>query len=390
MKRGWLAGFAILAMLAVVHTALALGEGSDWFQINNRLRVEYDDNVFLTEDDEQDSFKLIEEVELFLNMNLDQTFVSLRYRPSYVYWTDRDPDDNDFNHDIDFVLSHNFTPRLSLNLKDTFRIAELPELIDRGTVFRENNDFVYNAADGTLAYLLNPKTRLEAAGRYNILRYDENDVAEREDYDLYVAGLNLRHQMVPETALLGELRYEVADYKNNERGSDGYQAGGALEQTFSPNLLGNLRLGYQYKEFDDAKVDDTDSPYVDASLTILPSPATRLSVGGGYAMYETDVFPYTNQDQFKAYLSLAHDLTARLALYLSTTYIMSAYDAEESLSDEVAGDGDEDIFQLSAKVAYRLNRSNTLEANWQFIDLGSDVREEYTRNRVGLGWKVEL
>lgn len=382
----------LLVVVALPADLLAVGqEGSRWFQVNTRLRAEYDDNVFLTAEDEQDTLKLIAELELFLNFHRDQTFFSLRYRPSYVYWTDREPDDDDLNHDVDVVLNHEFTPRLSLSLKDTFRIAELPELVDRGTTFRENNDFLYNNASGTASYRIAPKTRVDVAGNYITLSYEEDEVADLSDYDLYVGGLNLRHQVVQETAVQGELRYETIAYDVDDRDSDKVQIGGAVEQTFSPSLLGRARLGLEQKSFDDDGIDDSDEPYGDASLTLLPSPATRLSAGIGVTQTETDVYPFANQQRYQFFASAAHDWTARLSLFLSATYVLNELDAADAISSEFTPvDGDENIIQVSARLAYRLNRSNTVEAGWQLVDLDSDVREEYVRNRLNVGWKAEL
>lgn len=392
MKQLRCAAFAALLILfALPADLLAVGEGAQWFQINNRLRVEYDDNVNLTPENEQDSYKIIEELELFLNFNLDQSFISLRYRPSYVYWTDREPDDTDFNHDIDFVLNHEFTPRLSLSVKDTFRIAELPELIDRGTTFRENNDFKYNQANGTLAFLFAPQTRAEFGVTYDLLRYDESTIADVSDYDIYTFGADLRHQVVPETEVSGQLRYETTKYDANDRDADTVQIGGAVDQTFSPALLGNARLGWEHKEFDDGTIDNSDQPFIDGRLTYLPSPATRLSAGGGFSQSETDVAPFANQDRLRLFASVAHDWTARVQWFLSTTYILNQLDAAEAVSGAATPvDGSENIFQLSSKLTYRLNRSNTLEAGWQLVNLDSDVRDDYLRNRLNLGWKTEL
>jgi len=393
MKKMTYSAAIVLFLTGALPTALfaAQDKGGQWFQINNRIRFEYDDNVFQTDDDEESSFKIIEEVELFVNFNLAQTFVSVRYRPSFVWWENRPGDESDYNHDIDFVFNHSFTPRLSLSVKDTFRIGELPELIERGTTFRENNDFVYNTVNGTATYRITPNTRAELAGRFDLLRYDDDDVADRQDYNIYTVGANLRHQLLPETALVGEFRYETVDFTDSGRDSDGIQVGGAVEQIFSPNLLGNARVGWQHKELDNARDSENDTPFADAVLTFLPSPATRISGGAGFQQVETDVFPFTNQERFRVFGSLAHDLTARLAWFVAANFITQDLDADEALADSPPPvDGDEDIFQLSARLIYRLNRANTIEAGWQFTDLDSDVRENYTRNRLNLGWKLEL
>jgi hypothetical protein len=384
-------GAALLVLAVFSFDALAVdGEGGRWFQVQNRIRIEFDDNVNLTEEDEQDSFKIIEDLEFFVNLNLEQTFLSVRYRPSFTWWEDRD-DETDLHHDVDFILNHSFTPRLSLSVKETFRLAQLAELIDRGTTLREEGDYIYNSLNGTLAYLFTPETRLDILGRYVLLQYDEDIVGELFDYDILVAGANLRRQVLPETAVQGEIRFEQIEYDGPDRGADTVQVGVGAEQVFNPGLLGDLRLGYEVKDFNEAKTDDADSPYFDAKITFLPSPATRLSTGLGYSLSETDVYPFTNQERFRLFGSLAHDITARVAWYLSGVYSMNSLDAEETLaSAPEVEDGDEDVFQVSTRLAYRINRSNTVEAGWQIVDLSSDVREDYLRNRLHIGWKTEL
>ena len=123
----------VLAFRFRAGRALSSPDETRTYQLKNRLRVQYEDNIYETEDDTESSWKIIEELELLVNFHLDQTFVGFRYRPSYVWWDNREPDDSDFHHDFDFVFAHNFTPRLTINLKDTLRVTEQPEEIDRGT-----------------------------------------------------------------------------------------------------------------------------------------------------------------------------------------------------------------------------------------------------------------
>lgn len=374
------------------------------FQLKNRLRVEYDDNIYETSDDKSDSVKIIEEVELLLNMNLERSFVGLRYRPTYVWWADREPDDDDLHHDFDLVLSHNFTPRFSLSLKDTFRIAEQPEQIDRGTVLRENDDYVYNVADALAVYAVTPETRLDVGGRYTTLRFDREEQAETDDYDIYAVGPTIRHDLTSETVVMGEYRFENITYDGPERGSDSHYVGGGFEHIFSPSLLGNIRAGAQMKQFETDGLDDATEPYFDASVTFLPSPATRVTAGAGYSMFESDVYPFASQNRTLAYLSMAHDLTARISLYVAGSYAMSEYNADEAIentivvdandddsAEEVAVfDGDETIAQFSTRASYKVNRSNWLELGWQYLNLDSDYRTDYDRNRLELGWRTQL
>ena len=385
IKGWWLVGVAVVVAQAEFANA---GENRRNFHAVNRFRIEYDDNIAQTETNEDDSVKLIEQIDLIYNLNLDQTFLSLRYEPSFVYWSDRD-DDTDFHHAFDGSLSHAFNPRISLNLKDVFRFAERPELVERGSVVREENDYVYNSANATLSYLLRQGTRVEFSGRVVTLAYEEDFVANSQDYDIYVGGLTLRHTLRPNTVVFGEARYEDISYDEDARDSDTIYLGGGVEHTFNPSLLTSLRAGYQGRDFDQTERDSNDTPYVDASLTFLPSPATRISSGVSFSQYETDVSPFASQERTRVFVSIAHDLSARISAYLTGAYTNGDFDESETPTGGVQ-DGSEDIVLFSARATYKVNRANHLEVGYQLTDLDSDIRTDFTRNRVNLGWVLKL
>ena len=397
MKLKRLMNVLLICVLVLPVSAMAREGARNW-EIVNRIRLEYDDNIRQQERDTTSSFKIIEEIQFHVNFNLENTFVGLRYRPSFVWWENRSEDSTDLFHNLDFILNHEFTPRLSLSIKDTFRYAEQPELIERGDVVRQDSDFIFNTLSGALSYKMFPQTSLEASGRYDLLRYDDDAVAERQDFDLYAAGLTLGHQIMPETRVAGEIRFETIDYDSDEfrRDADTYQAGGSVEHTFNPGLLGNLRAGMQYKDFDADDISSDTSPFVSGSLTYLPSPSTRMTLGAGFTHFEADVFPYANQERSRAFASISHDLTARVTLNVAGTYTYAKYredevpaEARERL-DIVEGDGTEEIIQLSTRISYQINRKNWLEAGWQYVDLDSDVRNDYDRNRFHVGWRTRL
>ena len=74
--------------------------------LSNRLRLGYDDNVYQAGEatladgttvshEETDSFRILEEIELLLNLNLPRTYLGLRYRPTFAWFSDRENDDSD-------------------------------------------------------------------------------------------------------------------------------------------------------------------------------------------------------------------------------------------------------------------------------------------------------
>jgi hypothetical protein len=85
-------------------------------------------------------------------------------------------------------------------------------------------------------------------------------------------------------------------------------------------------------------------------------------------------------------------------LFLAASYQNSVYHTDESIDGDAASsdglenlaDGDEDVWQLSARSSYKLNRNNYLEAQISLLTFESELREDFDRTRVELGWRTQL
>ena len=400
--------FSIMTGAAVALSALTLDAQlapmvevltSPAFEVHNRLRLEYDDNIYQEEDDTTGSFKVIEELEFLVNFDFENTFVGLRYRPTFAWWENRDEDSTDLHHSFDLNLTQRFTDRLTLGVRDTFRYAERPALEEDGVTIRERGDYIFNTIRGTLAYNVTPAGRIDTSARYDLRRYDDSDIADRNDYDKYIGGLTYRHALVPETSLSLDGRFETIEYSESRRDSSTYHAGLGAEHMFTPDFLGNANAGIQFKDYDDSSLSSDSSPYFDMGLTFLPSPATRLNAGMGYSFQDADIFPYANQERYRVYASASHDVTSRVRLNATGSYSNSEYDAADSIPVELERleidvdeleDGSEDYMLFSASVSYKVNRTNWLDAGWSFSTLDSDLRRDFDRNRYNVSWRTRF
>ncbi|MDR0994642.1 MAG: outer membrane beta-barrel protein [Verrucomicrobiota bacterium] len=376
---------------------------SEWpIHVFNRLRLGYDDNVYQSggrsesRPGKKDSFRIVEEIEVLVNLNLERTYLGLRYRPSLIWYDERENDDTDFVSDLDVNFRYNFSPTLTLSLADTLRSNQLPELQDENYVVRENDDNYFNTAIATLSYNIFPETRIDFAGRYMVQWYDHDSPARKNnDYYSLVGGVSIRQQLASRSTLMADLRYQTVTYNRADeamkRDADTIYAGLGVEQTFGPQLLGSLRGGMESRSYDNKRFDDNTRPYMEGSLTFLPTPATRLTASASYSIYESDVDAYMSQNRTHVSLSAAHDFTAKLNAYISAAYTLSSYDADYAI-DSTLTDADEDAYYVSARLAYRLNRINWIEIDYQFVKLDSEVRnrESYDRNRVDIGWRIQL
>ena len=395
--------FTVAACLSALAVS-ALAESP--VHLNNRLRIGYDDNVYqageatlpdgsTVKHDKSDSFRILEELELLLNLNQPRTYLGLRYRPTLAWFSDREDDDTDLWHDLDLNFIQKFSPALSLSFNDTLRYSQLPELQDENFVVRQDDDNYYNSALATLSYNIKPETRIDVSGRHILLRYTEDD-HENDNYYSVVGGLTLRQQLASRTTLMGDLRYQALVYDEadavNNRDANSVFAGLGAEQTFNPKMIGSLRAGVEQRMYDNENYDDNTQPYGELSVTFLPSPATRITGSASYSIYESDVAYYLSQNRTYLSLSFAHDFTAKLSFYASSAYAINEYEADYSL-EAGAVDADETSILLSARLSYRINRINWIETGVQYIELDSDLvnRESYDRLRWDvIGWKIQL
>jgi hypothetical protein len=369
------------------------------FNIFTKLSAEYDDNIRETDQNASDSMKLIAEVEFVGNMRGETAILSLRYKPAVTWWDNRDEDSVDLHHDLDVLLFNRLSERLSFNARNKFRYAELPEAIEGGTVVRQESDFIYNEAAGAVMMQVAPVVRFDVSADYKLLRYQDSAVADRNDYDKISFGAGYRYNLVPETTLGAVVGWEIYDSADRvaNRSADTYSVGAVVDHMFSPEAQVGVGLGYMTRDYDLSGLSSDSSPYADIRLTLAPSPATRLSLGLGYSLLEADIFPFVSRERLALSVSVSHDVTARINVGAALTYARSDYESDNAIQLQQpdgqpfpARDGSEDSIISSLRVSYQLNVSNWIEAAWYLTSLDSDLREDFERNRLNIGWRSKF
>ncbi len=408
-----------VAVLIVGAATAAWGAGPRNVSFESRLRLGYNDNVDRVETGREGSTTVTAEAGLTGVARFDTTFLSLRYRAGLRWFDDRRADGSvDWTHSVDFAFDQAFSRRFSLSLSDAFRYVDRPEILrEDGTIERRDSTYIYNTLNGTFSSVLTTRVRLDLTGRYVLLRYDEDVLAEREDYDTLAGGLTLRGQLAKATSGFLDGRVERTDYMKAgrsqvdpidfpgapdavrrrvpDRSADTFSLGVGGEHVFDPNLVGLLRVGVTHKEYSAANTGSSTGPYVETNLTIAPSPVFRVAVGGSYSLFQSSLVTFANQRRTAGTLRLGHDVTPRLQVNLTGSVIHSRYDEDESVRDLAMADvtgGDELAYSVGARMSLRLGRRNMcwLEAGWTYTDLDSDLRDDYRQNVVDVAWRFRL
>jgi len=374
--------------------------GRNVVDVSNLIRVEYDDNVFNTGEGVPtnviDSFKITEQIELLFDTESGPTTFGFLYSPAFTYYTDRPDDDTDISHLFDLSAGYTSPSGFSIRIKDTFRRAEEPELVADDVQFRRNNDFIYNSLNATVGAVLVPeKMELLVDGRYAVTRYDEDLVGDASDYDQISSGVELVYTLGPDKEVSGQLNFTSLDYENGFRDSDAIQAGFSYVQQMTPTTRFDIRAGYETRDLDNAVEQESDSPYVDASIVTNPAANSVVTLGAGYSLDKSPVNTFAQQERLRFYATGNYSFTPALKFAASGSYSSGTFKEEDATSifdPTVDEAGDEVVIQVSASLTYQLNVRNSIVATYQYTDLESDVRPEsdYDRNRYSIGWQYDL
>jgi len=386
--------------LIMVPVSVHANAGRNVVDVSNLIRVEYDDNVFNTGEGVPtnviDSFKITEQIELLFDTESGPTTFGFLYSPAFTYYTDRPDDDTDISHLFDLSAGYTSPSGFSIRIKDTFRRAEEPELVADDVQFRRNNDFIYNSLNATVGAVLVPeKVELLVDGRYAVTRYDEDLVGDASDYDQISSGVELVYTLGPDKEISGQVNFSSLDYENGFRDSEAIQAGFSYVQQMTPTTRFDIRAGYETRDLDDAVEQESDSPYVDASIVTNPAANSVVTLGAGYSLDKSPVNTFAQQERLRFYATGNYSFTPALKFAASGSYSNGTFKEEDATSifdPTVDEAGDEVVIQVSASLTYQLNVRNSIVATYQYTDLESDVRPEsdYDRNRYSIGWQYDL
>ncbi|HOW66670.1 MAG TPA: outer membrane beta-barrel protein [Candidatus Paceibacterota bacterium] len=398
---------SIIALGTVgLHAAYAPGltttEKSKFWSVSATLRGFYDDN-YMTQPSgpaERDSFGVEVSPALTLNFPMDQTLISAGYIMGMRWYEDRDEDSADWTHQVSLLMNHAFSENYKLKVSESFVIGQEPGLMNAGAFLvqkmRVPGNNIMNAAGIDFDAQLSRLFSLLVGYANNLYDYDpdgDDSYSAYLDRLEHMATVNLRYQALPNTIGILGYQFGVLDYTSD------YTIGGidsdyrnsyshyfylGVDQTFTPELMGSIRLGGQFTDYNnlpsDADADDTDlTPYADASITWAYNEGSNAQLGVKYSRIASDMASL-DQSALSIYGSINHAFTAKLRGSLLAQYQNSEFN--EGPMDSAT----DDYFLVGANLSYQISRYLATEVGYNFDSLDSDVDgREFDRNRVYLG-----
>lgn len=383
-----------LSLATLMLAANGFSEQERVIRVQNHLRFGFDDNLYLNEAEEE-SAEVMDILNISGKLNFSsRTDAVFSYQPEVRYRFDGDPKTITF-HDAYGRLNHALSQRAFLTISDRMRY-QIRDAQD-GAVTQTDANYLNNDLMGALDFSLSSITQLKLGGGYEFRTWDDDNYGETlgNNYDQYKASVSVFRELQRDVTrgMFG------VDYLNNEyegsRGSLDYvtlMAG--ADHNFNPYMTGFGRLGASMSSVDNAGgSEDSTTPYLDAGIDYNPTKRTSFNANAGYSIYRSQNSLYNSQERFNLGVGVRHDITAKISIASSLSYIMSTYDGSVSINGATFGlDSEDEFLKWNVRGSYQVNRNNFIELGYEFTDRTVDtgVLPEWQRNRFDIGWRLRL
>ena len=388
------------------------------------LRGFYDDNPSTMPNSTRprDSFGFEVTPSLEINLPMDQTTLNFGYVFSMKYYDNKlvDSSGHDvFTHDFHAGLTHAFSERYSVSVKDSFVIGQEPDFLRAGNTFttfqRVSGNNLRNYGTVDFAAQLTPEFGVDLSYGNTFVSYADNASSTPDgtftqasnsgllDMLDHVINLDGRYLLRPQTTGLVGFQFRETDYTGHQpigvydngnyvwsgdRDARSYYGYVGLDNTFRPDLTGSIRVGGRYTDYYNNPVNQNQgSPYVMSSLKYTYLPESYFQIGGSFDYSPSSINPNPNQSgeinlsaqSGTIFAALNHRIMPKLygtlmGQFQNTTYYGGLYDNKSA-----------QFYLVGANLQYRFTPNFSAEAGYNYDNLQSEVQPHYDRNRVYIG-----
>ncbi len=428
-----------------VQAALDPGTTTDTakpWSVSATLRGFYDDNVNgvasstpLPAGTRRDSFGFEVSPSFLVSWPLEQTTITLGYVYSFKYYENKpygNTENFDQTHDFNASLSHYFSERYQINVRDSFVIGQEPDILRAGNTYntfqRISGDNMRNYGAINFEAQITPKLGTEVGYANTLWSYANHTITPMVNADGTLPGtftpsyaglldsldhvihIDGRWQIQPQTIGILGYQYRQTDYTGGQqiggnllnpssimmsdiRDSHSHYVYLGVDHNFQPDLTGSVRGGARFTQYPNSSGQDNTSPYGMASLRYTYRPESYLEAGFSYDYSPTDLFNTTdrrndltlNGQSGSLFAALHHRITPKLqgsltAQFQDTTYYGGTYNGKSDL-----------YYLLGLNLEYRFTRNFSAQLGYNYDLVNSDTPGRgYDRNRVYLGFTGNL
>lgn len=352
--------------------------------------LKHDDNVTSASSNEISSWVLT--INPTMQAIADDGVNSYAFTASLIDGTYTQSSDDDFTDTFLGSL-------IDLQTSETGKVQFKADLIwgheDRGTGVTEGlendadepTEFKSQTASGYYEYGVKAApARIKVGGRYFNKEYtNQREVTQFRDYDSTLGGVTFYYDTGSGVSAVAESTYDIIKYDftdlDSSRDSDDMYVKAGAEWNVTAITSGEIKLGYQKKDFDDASREDFDGLAWNASVTWLPLTYSSFTLGTGRkAKDPIQGGDYIQETTYNA--SWQHQWNAMLSTSLAYTNMDEEY---------VGVERNDDVESVTLSGKYALARWIDITVFGVVTDKTSSVAGiEFDRQIVGISLDMSM
>lgn len=363
---------------------LGLFEGSP-FKYTFSVREGYDDNLFTTRTNTSKSFYTNWAAGVDYQFGSPRLQLSANLGGGITYYYTRPGDKLDFNGRFALKAVYLATPRLTLSGNTTIAYLSQPDTNIIGGTNRVNGDYIYANSSIEGAYQWSEKFSTVTGYQGYANYYLEDQLNDTLSFWSSTFKQSFRWLLLPKTTVVAEYRANPIIYTGGaDLNSFGNFALVGFDQIFNPRFKWTARLGLEQR-FNQNPVDGNSTyfgPYGESNLSYQFGPASTLSWNARYGTEPSGLTNVTQRQTFRTGIAVTHAFTPRISANLGFNFGVDYFD-QSGVIDTFT----ETIFDVALGVNFKINRTVSLSAGYQFVDVMApeNIAFEYTRNVVFVG-----
>jgi len=364
-----------------------------WFRPFLVIMESYDDNIYLSNDDEKSDWITTVSPGFIIKPDLATHKLVFDYRADLEFFDKYDGEDTD-NHttnlELDFLLNkltfeidnmfHYFSDRSGS--EDVTRVPRTQDYV------RARTTFDLNKLDLSLSYYYRHEEYRsdDAIGNFKgqALTYDDLDRDEHQ------GEIETAFKLWPKTSLLLSGDYGTIEHKTGKKSdSDYFDALIGLRGEPTAKCMVEGRVGYRKQDYDDYD-DDFDGVIFNGSLIENFSPRDTIRID---FLRRTEDTIYKDNAYYKntfVGVGYKHGFTDRVFGNINGYYQWNRYPSE-TIEDAETAKREDDLWSTSAGLNYEFPKGFTVNLIYEYRVRDSNfAKYDYKDNRVSIGLTVSF
>lgn len=356
------------------------------YSVSVGIRQGYDDNIYTSSTDEKASFTTGIQPSFLINYPLDQTLLSGRYTFDSLYYWDRPGSGWDLSHELVGRINHSVSERLNLDVRERFRYAQNPEIMDSASTLQRNGNYINNTASLQGSFQWTPKFGTVTTYTNDYYNYEDETTKLTNNNMSQTVNQDLRFLIDPTVTIVTGGIFQDVSYEYADRNYNVYTGNVGADWTVSPQVTVTGRIGGQYFDPGDGGSGSA-SPYGTLGATWALGARSSIDANYTHSMSQTDIATSYAQETDSISMTFKYQWTPRFSTSLQGMYTFGSYTTEMSVPGAGTGDFEENVATLTLGATYKINEWLNADTSYSFTNVSDDQNRgrEYTRNQISIG-----